>query len=406
MPEIEPIVSDKDQRRLWFDYIKTLNDRSLQSAQRSGITTYVLLATLLGLLYKFGPLTPPFLSRTDELGTGIVVFVLEVIVLSSFGLALTGIEIYCAGDIVSRAHPKSAEASVRISFALATLLAIGFICLELRVATHVALPAKGIRYLLWAHALWLAVNIIFPIFRFYQLAKKARDIKYPLPQFFPFRLPPAAHLPALGVTACWLLLGIFFLIVYLRATPPYWNQSLKAASITLVVISIVVCLIWKSISSANLHRYFGLERDIVLNSMTSAEIRDRYLSELTGPDMAQWLDDALNVLDKKRSDFDRELASSEEKLRQIQNISTEYPIERKARAKETLANLETVLDECLNQLSLLNFQSDFFISGYRTQEENNALHERFKVLREKTHAFREKVEPALRLRSELKKLEQ
>src|ERR1700758_1416379 len=96
-----------DERKLWFDYIKTLNERQLQRSQRSGITTYVLLATLLALLYRFGPQLPQFLSEPGNTTTGVTTFVLLAIVVSSALMAILAIGMYCAGDSEFRAAPRS-----------------------------------------------------------------------------------------------------------------------------------------------------------------------------------------------------------------------------------------------------------------------------------------------------------
>jgi len=56
-------ANESDERKLWFDYIKTLNARQLGAAQRSGVTTYVLLVTLIGIIYRFGPHVPQFVAQ-------------------------------------------------------------------------------------------------------------------------------------------------------------------------------------------------------------------------------------------------------------------------------------------------------------------------------------------------------
>jgi hypothetical protein len=86
MPDSSPSHSDDspesfDERKLWFDYVKTLNERRLHSAQKSGLTAYGLLVLLGGLLYKFVPQVPLFLATPDLPLVGVVTLGLELIVI-------------------------------------------------------------------------------------------------------------------------------------------------------------------------------------------------------------------------------------------------------------------------------------------------------------------------------------
>jgi hypothetical protein len=84
MPEIPQNLNDNEERKLWFEYIKTLNERRLQSSQRSGVTTYVLVATLIGLLYRFGPDVPQFVTQPDKVRAAVTSFVLITVIVFSF----------------------------------------------------------------------------------------------------------------------------------------------------------------------------------------------------------------------------------------------------------------------------------------------------------------------------------
>src|ERR1700730_2878694 len=102
-------TNDDDERKLWFDYIKTLNERQLQASLRAGLTTYVLLATAVGLIYRFGPHLPPFLAQPGDRKSSITVFALLVGVLSSVQMSVAGLVGYLGGEDEFRAVPKSRE---------------------------------------------------------------------------------------------------------------------------------------------------------------------------------------------------------------------------------------------------------------------------------------------------------
>src|ERR1041385_2269813 len=69
--------SENEQKKIWFDYIKTLNERRLQSALRSGLTTYLLVAVLAGMAYKFVPLLPAFLKAPGSVRATTTFLLLE-----------------------------------------------------------------------------------------------------------------------------------------------------------------------------------------------------------------------------------------------------------------------------------------------------------------------------------------
>lgn len=389
-----------DERKLWFDYIKTLNERQLQASQRAGVTTYVLLGTLIGLLYKFGPQVPQFVSQPGSVRASLVIFGLLSIVLTSFFMAIIGMSMYLGGESEFRATPKSNEHAIPVLYGIFAIIAAIFVSLYVWIAISSA--DHFLRYLLLAYAVWLIANIITPTIRYRALSKKAKDIKNPIPKFSQFRFPPAANLFLCGLMIVWSGLGTVALVRCVKTLPNYGLQPIKAASVSLIAVSIVGYMVLRSLGSATQYKYFGFERDIVLNRMTPAEIRNRYLRDLSGPDMAQWLDDAMVTLDLKEEHLKREQNSAREKLKEIANINAEYVIERKERAASIADNLRKALFDCISQYEVLTFQTGFFIESYTTQEEREALKQRFTLLRQKTSSFKEKVSTALRLLDELK----
>jgi hypothetical protein len=396
--------NDSDERKLWFEYIKTLNERQLQKSQRSGITTYVLLATLIGLLYRFGPQIPQFLGQADKVRAGVTIFVLLTVAVGSFYLAVAAVEMFCAGEDDFRAMPKSAETLIRLFYGSFPFVGVAFICLEVWIAISSFPQTKFTKYLLFTHALWLATNIVFPLVSYRRLAKKAKDIRNPLPRFSPLRFPRWGFLSSVAWTFIWSALGTVSLERYLRTLPGYGLQPFKAAGISLIAVVIVGYMIARSVRNATQQQHFGLERDIVLNRMTPEEIREKYLRDLSGPDMAQWLDEALMTLDRKEEHLHGELDLARGKVKEISAISTAYQAERKERATLAINNLRKALQDCAYQYQMLTFQTDFFVKSYKTQEENEALRKRFTAWAEKYRAFEPKAAETTKVLDELTKL--
>src|ERR1700722_10524788 len=92
LPEIGSTPQMDTERRLWFDFLSKLNDRSIQERRESGATGWVLLAAAVGILYTCVPRIPHFLSLPDALRAAFVIFLLEVdglvLFCMAFGLAI------------------------------------------------------------------------------------------------------------------------------------------------------------------------------------------------------------------------------------------------------------------------------------------------------------------------------
>jgi hypothetical protein len=154
-------TNDDDDRKLWFDYVKTLNERQLQALQRSGVTNYVLLGTLVGLLYRFGPRIPQFLEQPDNVRMGLTVFALLAVVLSSVLIGVIGLGSYLGGEGDFRAVPKSSEHYFPFLYGMVLFVFAAFISFEVWVG--ISRSGNFQEYLLLPHGLWLTLQTVFSI---------------------------------------------------------------------------------------------------------------------------------------------------------------------------------------------------------------------------------------------------
>ena len=255
------------------------------------------------------------------------------------------------------------------------LLVAFFISLDVWVALSTFSRTTFTRVVLFTNALWLAINIAFLVVRYRQLIRKAKDITNPVPKFSLFRQPRWSNLPGSALTFIWSIVGTVALVRYLETLPGDGLQAFKAAGITFIVIAIIGYMVLQSVFNATGAQYFGLERDIVLNRMTPAEIRERYLRDLSGPDMIQWLDDSFVTLKQKEQHLWQELESAKAKVKEIAAINPEYPAERKQRAGVALADLRKSLADCLSQYEVLAFQGGFFVDYLQDCQRKSSFQE-------------------------------
>lgn len=296
MPDGASRPGDYDERKLWFEFLKTVNDRHLQSAQRSGITSYVLVATILGLLYKFGEKFPSFYHGAGNLRSCGILFVLLGIGLSSLLFILASVMIASAGDSEFRADSERDESIKGV------LQAIGVVVGVVWIGFDIWASRSGIdrltRYILWSHAAWVFLNVATPIIQYQLRVRSAKNIEHPIPRFSALRIPSKFSFVLFGVSSVWFGSATACLYRYLAALPGSGIGPLKAASIALTICSLAFFVVYRVIQSAGRYPYLGLELAIVLNRLSTSQIRQRYLSELSGPDMAQWLHGVFESLEQ------------------------------------------------------------------------------------------------------------
>jgi hypothetical protein len=395
-------TSDADDRRLWFDYIHALNERQLQESQRSGITTYVLAGALVALVYRFGPHLPQFLTQTGAFRASVTISVLLTVALTNFAMMVGIVGRLLAGGDEFRAVPKSRQALIPFVYGTGVFMILVFAAVESWLAVSTA--DRFIKCVLVANALFWAFASVSFLVLYGRAAKKAKTLRSLLPHFDLFRQPPTARLIGLVLPLAWLLLATGCLIRYVKSLPGYGLQPFKAASVGLIVLWIVAYLIHRNFSDASRQKHFGLERDIVLNRMTSSEIRERYLCDLSGPDMAQWLDDALARLEAKEKQLEGERDWAQKSVGEIAAIDSGYRVERKTRAKSAAERLDRAIDGYISQCKALTFQTEVFVNSYMTDDEIKALRERFEVLKTRTRTLTERVESSRAVLSDLAKL--
>lgn len=373
-----------DERKLWFDYIKTLNERRLQSAQRSGVTVYGLIVVLAAILYKFVPQVPQFLATPGIVRVTIVTLGLGLPVVGWYFAAFASVLFYCLGAIENRATPESLE---RVALVLAVLaggvglLLAGF---EILLVFAGTIFPVATRVLIVAYVVWLLANIGAPI---WYLRKRwagplAKQIGLAIPRFLYW---PRPHWKAaMGGAIVYFSLALWstrVLIQQLRNSPVGWLQPLGAASIFCLVCVILIYMLVRSLRSITDGKCLDLERDILLEKLGPNEIKRAFLQYLAGPDMAQWFEGVLNDLREKDQILHSIYDEAQVKKNEISQINVEYVIERRSRAERLVERLQEGINQRSSHFDLLLSQVESFIRSPITPREKEVLARMIKELR-------------------------
>lgn len=349
--------NEDNLRRLWFDYLSKLNDRELQSSRASGITTWALLAVAAVIVYRGVPEIPRLLSQAGAVRGTVVALILEIDVAFFLALGVVGLFYYCSGEAQARLLPecnrRAAEVTVWVGWACLLALAAGHFLVALLLGT---LPF--VRWVLIAFgALWLW-DLIDAIRRRLKKERQARRHKLPAPSFTVSRFGPAAGpLIAVGMLP-FAALSAASLITFLRSLhgpPTAWILPLAAGTEGLLLIVVLATLLFRGLSSTSRGVFLALERDVVLYGLKGSELKARYIRDVLGTSVADWLEE----LDQKRrqnmSEMRSLLNSLEPKAAEIESLDSSLHHERSGRARDFMGGYRSRIHALIEELRGTNF---------------------------------------------------
>src|ERR1039458_2267651 len=140
-----PSRSDIEEKKIWLGYIKTLNERRLQSAQRSGFTTYLLLVVLGGIAYRFIPRLPLFVKTPGSVSAAATFFLLQTDLIFFAAIILSVFTAYCVGDIEFRLIPEHRRRLTQISLAAVLIAMMMFSFAHILVASRNSSTSPWVR---------------------------------------------------------------------------------------------------------------------------------------------------------------------------------------------------------------------------------------------------------------------
>jgi hypothetical protein len=377
-PKVPGVANNSDsieERKLWLDYLRSLNERRLQATQRSGWTNRVLLAVLAGLLYQFVPRLPMLFATTGAVAASLVSIMLATDALAYFLLADALLLYYCAGGTEHRVMPEPRRRSANVTMWIFLPLGTAFSILQVWIGVSSDLPSHFVKWSVVILGVWWGLNLLWGAKKQIHAARRARVQRIPLPQFTASIFSPDwESLVAVGFLLSVALFASITLVVYLKELHTDWVVPLGAASVFLTSFAICWVLIYRGLSLTSEGTYDILERDILLDQLDAKEIRSRFVRDTLGADTTAWLDELLAGLKAEDDNLIGVRDSAQKRLEEINTIAPEYSTERNARARKVLDELETAMQRHKSRLENLQFQMDLFLKSHKTQREREVLH--------------------------------
>jgi hypothetical protein len=199
------------------------------------------------------------------------------------------------------------------------------------------------------------------------------------PAFDPGRLFP--HQDALKLAVRWLVFGAFALVglfAYMHnlgSKPIGWVVPLSAAAQSLGLVVVLATLALGHIRKFSSGIYLGLERDLVLEQLPTAEIRSRFVDKAMGTDVREWLNDQEHIHDSKVRQLRDLWKSVTADTEGIDAIREDYQIERAGRASKLRTEFDKNRSRFLEEIQGIHAQLAEFSGAVAKYPDLNFLHQ-------------------------------
>lgn len=397
-PDITTKESDDSARvKLWLDYLGKLKDREDRSQQVTGITTWVLVGLASALIIKGVPALPLLFASGSALTHAGVFYVFEM----SFALFLFELNVVFLSSFRSRYSTVSLPPE-RLQPVIRSLTVVFF-------ANALSLFVLGVS-LLSAHLkLSRSVKIALIIFCSNQImahvalllrgvATKRREAKFSLklPDYGLSLVANRIRGTAVAVDLMFLGYSFFSGVAYARilhASGEDWLLPLAAASyavlLLIILFSLIVRWIQRGISGPV---YTALEQQILLEGLSSQEIKQRFVEHLFGPTVQQWFAEIAERMERGRRQGEDLLKEIEDGLGPL--AAAPHTPETLEAVKKVFERTEKAQLAYLDELNAENILLDHALSLGMTREQAAAIADTIEKWKEqKTHnnAFRSRI---------------
>lgn len=316
--DVEPLFNE--ERKLWLDYLRSLNDQRAQAAQRTGLTSYGLLAIEAGLLYRYVPRVPALLAEPRVFDSSLIVLGLEFSILFFFIAAHVFLLAYCGLDREHRVLPEAKGRIGSIGSLLIILVWVGLGMFQLWTGIRMANPDMVVKgWLITSGVIWILLTTV-RIASIIVIYRKVKAYKIPWRHFSSKGLKPDQNLRAAALFGCIFMLSLLILIRYLADVSSDWVTPLGASSIALTSLVIFAELFSRSFNRVELSTHQALERDILLDQLQPGEIRNRYIRDSLGTDTRDWLERISAELFQEVNTMRAFCDSIHEKLEEIERL--------------------------------------------------------------------------------------
>ena len=350
-----PDQPEQFRRKLWFDYLSKINDRELHENQLSGATDWVLTGVLGVILYRGVPLLPTLLRIPNLVRSASIMFTLLANGLVFVLFAIVSLLNADGSGQQPRVAPKSRKSvGPAALFALTGLAGSSWWLIKANSQPWYVHGIALVSAISWTLVLLLAVG--------------ARSIKRLHVKLYGAELPTFTTVKiarsrvglailliswTLAAASCYALIRYLWLF---QTTGEDWVTPLSTAAWFLLGTGILLTLYHRLESRSARNRYLDLERDIVLEGLTSDDIRQRFTAELIGLSVSEWI----NVMHHKFKKCNEQVAalqgSLSKSLQGINNIPADFHHERTARAEQSLKEALTVVKAAERSLVAVHLQ--------------------------------------------------
>jgi hypothetical protein len=369
--------SPDGERRLWFDYIAKLNDRSIQTNRESGATNWVLLGVAVAIVYKSVPQLSYVLSTSEVLKSALEILLLEINALIFFGIAIFLLVYFSAGKNDRRLVPTTHAPVQQI---LRWFGIVAFITLTVAgvwLSIIFGVRPTWVRWVLAVSSVWWGLNISLALKKMFRTSQAAKKLGVPVPRFMGMAINSDSGV--LTISAIHALLGLIpaaALFTYLRdlnRSQAGWVTPLSAATHALVLFGVVAVLLSRLFRSVHSSAFLNLERAILLENLTPVEIRSRFVTQLLGTSAGDWLTEIMNGIKSADAKLRACADSIRERLPNVESVEPQYALERKGRAKKLLDELVAAISEHRSTLQKYQFQLSEYVKVAGSKEETEIL---------------------------------
>jgi len=350
---MDPEARDPDvhnegaERKLWFEFISKLNDRNLKKDQESGVTNWVLLGVVVAILYKGMPKVPAIVSSQEYLTATYITSLLLLDLLINFGLGYLHLVRLAEKQQELRSIPDQFMPAVRIMVLLLMAALALFGGLQIAAAfLYSGMPLSVELVLIIFGALLLLQSAIALVLET-RVVVKAWNRKASLPPLNWWNLTPKPEVRIISGFAMFSVGGLvlYALIYYLKGLTG-WVTALGAASQVIGLAAAISTLFFRGFRAITHGAYIRLEMEILVENLSPAEIRARFVEQLLGARITERLKQIGEDVTRAESAFEEACRNLQQELIPIETIDSKYALERRGQTAKILYRLEVAQKEC------------------------------------------------------------
>jgi len=361
IPEKTQNQDPEVQRRFWFDYLSKLNDRQRQASQSTGITNWVLIVAAIGLAYGLISQVEQLNKFPKALEIASLIFVLQYDLVFFFGIAFLSLYLFSLGTLPQiRLCPDLERRREIVLFWSYTSLLIVITATHFCFSWILAGP-QFVKWYLLVSGVFLLINASLLFTKRVRRGIREKKSGIPLPRFTGYSWGPEWTPIAMAIFFPFGCYAGAALLIQLRTASQSsmgWLLPLQAASQLTLLLATMCFLGERFLQSASREIYLQLERDIVLDDLSTEEIKRRFILQSLGPSISDWINGLAQELKEVSQKVQRMQESALCRIPEIEALDEAYAHERVGRAIEVKNNLRTTHLELFRKIKSIEIRLD------------------------------------------------